>query len=160
MFIMIPIDMGRGMNQAFRNMSKFDSIAEKIPLEKLMGFVDGMQENSPKGRFRGSAEPMILWGMREILKNRINEVDNINLTNYFGAYINGYLFDAGIFKRSLDRVGKEKTKYSCALEHLEIPRMKDNKYFRTKNNIYEHLDSRKLLIYDDRSESKNYGPRI
>lgn len=157
--MIINPDMGRRMNNALRNMGEFTSIAEKISLERLIGFVDGVQENSAKGRFRDSAEPMILWGMRDKLKDRMGEIDNINLTNYFGAYINGYLFDAGVFKRFLDRIGKEKTKYSCALEHLEIPRIKEDKYFRTKDNIYNILDERGLLVYDNRYECYENGNR-
>lgn len=163
---MIPIDMGRGINNALNNMAKFNSIAESISLERLMGFIDGMQENSAKGRFKSSTEPLILWGMREKLEERSGEVENIDLTNYFGAYINGHLFTAGSVSRFLDIIGKEKTKYSCAMEHLEIPFKEDGKRFRTKDNIYGILEEKGLLVYDDRrgysnnGDRKNFDPRF
>ena len=155
------------MWQAFNNMSKFRHIADSLSSERLIGLVDGMQENTSKGRFCSLIEPVILWEMRDVLKNKFSrQVENINLTNYFGAYVNGYLFTANPVRRILDIAGREKTKYSCAMEHLEIPFNKNGKRFRTKDNLYNVLDERELLVYDDRKgcydngNRKNFEPRF
>lgn len=148
------------IGQAERIMDKFAKIGNKTSLDKLMGFVDGINDNTCKSLFYKFDEPFMLIELRDELAKKINlykeNIENINLFNYFGGYINGYLIFAPFARRVLDRFGKELPKYSDAMRLLEIPRFDENKnYFRTKDNIYNLLKDKNLLIYDDRFGKNN-----
>lgn len=143
--------------RVFDSLDYFAGIAKEIPLERLMGLTDGMQDASFFGRFSWINDSTFFMPMKWSIKKRIEKPKSINLMNYLGAYVNGYLTEAGYAQRFLDIMGREKLKYSCAMGYLEIPFKKDKKRLRTKDNIYEILDERKLLVYDDREKYDTYG---
>lgn len=159
LFVMIPIDGGRRMGEVMRSLDYFVGIVKKIPTERLLGFTDGMQDASSFGRLSLLNDSTLFSAMKWETEERIGKVENINLTNYFGAYANGYLMEAGFVRRGLDLVGVEKAKYSCAMKHLEIPFREDGERFRSKDNVYEALEERGVLVYDDRV-SGGFEPRF
>lgn len=139
------------MGEALRQMNEFAQMGNKTSLEKLMGFIDGIQENTARGILSTIREPLILTPLRnELSKKIIGESEiSIDYRNYSGAYLNGYLWMAGPFKRLQDRFGNEPSRVSNSADFLGIPKFENGEYSRTKRIIYDFLRKEELMVYDD-----------